>query len=321
MSTSTSTTHRQQIPIAVVGVSTLFPGSTDSRGFWNDILAGKDLITDVPSSHWLIEDYYDPDPKALDKTYAKRGGFMPPVDFDPMEFGVPPSIVPATDSAQILALIVAQKVLDDAAQGQFSTMDRERISVLLGVTSAQELLGNMVSRLQKPVWLKALRESGVPESEAQEICLRIANSYTPWQESSFPGLLGNVVAGRIANRFDLRGTNAVTDAACASSLAAVSMGINELQIGQSDLVITGGVDAMNDIFMYLCFSKTPALSPTGDCRPFSDAADGTMLGEGIAMMALKRLDDAERDGDRVVRPRTADTTACMRPCPQAKRVR
>ncbi|MCU0753541.1 MAG: SDR family oxidoreductase [Xanthomonadales bacterium] len=290
---------RQQIPIAVVGVSTLFPGSTDSRGFWDDILAGKDLITEVPASHWLIEDYYDPDPKAMDKTYAKRGGFLPTVDFDPLEFGVPPNIVPATDSAQILALIVAQKVLDDAAQGQFAHMDRDRISVLLGVTSAQELLGNMVSRLQKPVWLKALRESGVPEAEAQDICLRIANSYTPWQESSFPGLLGNVVAGRIANRFDLRGTNAVTDAACASSLAAVSMGINELQIGQSDLVITGGVDAMNDIFMYMCFSKTPALSPTGDCRPFSDAADGTMLGEGIAMMALKRLEDAERDGDRV----------------------
>ncbi|MFZ4539124.1 SDR family oxidoreductase [Propionivibrio sp.] len=294
-----SKTHRQQTPIAVVGVSALFPGSTDSRGFWTDILAGKDLITDVPASHWLVEDYYDPDPKALDKTYSNRGGFLSPVDFDPLEFGVPPSIVPATDSAQILALIVAQKVLEDAAQGQFSTMDRERISVLLGVTSAQELLGNMVSRLQKPIWLKALRDSGIPESEAQEVCARIASSYTPWQESSFPGLLGNVVAGRIANRFDLRGTNAVTDAACASSLAAVSMGINELQLGQSDLVITGGVDAMNDIFMYLCFSKTPALSPTGDCRPFSDSADGTLLGEGIAMMALKRLDDAERDGDRV----------------------
>ena len=291
--------HRQQIPIAVVGVSALFPGSTDCRGFWNDILAGKDLITDVPASHWLIDDYYDPDPKALDKTYSKRGGFMPAVDFDPLEFGVPPSIVPATDTAQILALIVAQKVLEDAAQGQFANMDRERVSVLLGVTSAQELLGNMVSRLQKPIWLKALRDSGIPESEAQEICTRIANSYTPWQESSFPGLLGNVVAGRIANRFDLRGTNAVTDAACASSLAAVSMGINELQLGQSDLVITGGVDAMNDIFMYMCFSKTPALSPTGDCRPFSDSADGTLLGEGIAMMALKRLDDAERDGDRI----------------------
>ncbi|MEO6573010.1 MAG: beta-ketoacyl synthase N-terminal-like domain-containing protein, partial [Polyangiaceae bacterium] len=294
-----SDSKQRQVPIAVVGASALFPGSSDASGFWSDILAGRDLITDVPATHWLAEDYYDPDPTALDKTYCKRGAFLSPIDFDPMEFGVPPSIVPATDTAQILALIVAQKVLEDAAQGQFATMDRERISVLLGVTSAQELLGSMVSRLQRPVWLKALRESGIPESEAQAVCERIAKSYVPWQESSFPGLLGNVVAGRIANRFDLRGTNAVTDATCASSMAAVSMGVNELCLGQSDLVITGGVDAMNDIFMYMCFSKTPALSPTGDCRPFSDTADGTLLGEGMAMLALKRLEDAERDGDRV----------------------
>ena len=288
-----------QIPIAVVGVSALFPGSSDSRGFWSDILAGRDLITEVPPTHWLAEDYYDPNPAAPDKTYCKRGAFLAPVQFDAMEFGVPPSIVPATDSAQILALIVAQRVLEDASRDQFATMDRERISVILGVTSAQELLGSMVSRLQRPIWVKALRESGIPEAEAQAICDRIASNYVPWQESSFPGLLGNVVAGRIANRFDLRGTNAVTDAACASSMASLSMGLNELQLGQSDLVITGGVDALNDIFMYMCFSKTPALSPTGDCRPFSDSADGTLLGEGLAMIALKRLSDAERDGDHV----------------------
>jgi 3-oxoacyl-(acyl-carrier-protein) synthase len=75
--------------------------------------------------------------------------------------------------------------------------------------------------------------------------------------------------------------------------------MSELHMGHSDLVITGGADTMNDIFMYICFSKTPALSPTGDCRPFSDGADGTLLGEGIGMVALKRLADAERDGDRI----------------------
>src|SRR6202012_3397240 len=126
----------------------------------------------------------------------------------------------------------------------------------------------------------------------------IAKNYVGWQESSFPGLLGNVVAGRIANRFDLRGTNCVTDAACASALSAISMALNELVTGQSDLVIAGGVDTMNDIFMYMCFSKTPALSKTGDCRPFSDAADGTLLGEGMAMLALKRLSDAEAAVER-----------------------
>ncbi|HJL45757.1 MAG TPA: beta-ketoacyl synthase N-terminal-like domain-containing protein, partial [Polyangiaceae bacterium LLY-WYZ-15_(1-7)] len=286
-------------PIAVVGVSTLFPGSVDSRGFWRDILAGRDLITDVPPSHWLIEDYYDPDPKAPDKTYAKRGAFVPEVSFDPMGWGVPPSTVPATDTCQLLALIVAQRVLDDAARGQFDYADRDRMSVILGVTSAQELLGAMVSRLQRPIWTKALREMGLGEDEVQDACERIEAHYTPWQEATFPGVLGNVVAGRIANKLNLGGTNCVTDAACASTFSALSMAVNELRLGSSDVVLCGGADTMNDIFMYLCFSKTPALSKTGDCRPFSADGDGTMLGEGFGMVALKRLEDAERDGDRV----------------------
>ncbi len=289
----------QSNPIAVVGAAAIFPGSVEASGFWNDILAAKDMVTDIPSSHWLIDDYYDPDPAAPDKTYAHRGAFLGDVQFDPLEWGVPPSIVPATDTTQLLALIVAKQVLDDASQGQFKEMDKSRISCILGVTSAQELLGTMVNRLQKPVWVKALREMGYAEAEVQEACQKIADNYVGWQESTFPGLLGNVVAGRIANRLDLGGTNCVTDAACASSFSAASMGINELLLGQSDMVIVGGCDTMNDIFMYMCFSKTPALSKSGDCRPFSDKADGTLLGEGFGMVALKRLADAERDGDRI----------------------
>jgi acyl transferase domain-containing protein len=286
-------------PIAVVGVSALFPGSSDATGFWKDILAGTDLIKDVPPGHWLVEDYYDPDPAAPDKTYAKRGAFLDKVDFDALGWGIPPSTIPATDTSQLLALVVAQKVLEDALREQFETADRSRVSVILGVTSAQELLSSMVSRLQRPVWVKSLRESGLPEDEVTAVCDRIASHYVPWQEATFPGLLGNVVAGRIANRLNLGGTNCVCDAACASSLSALSMAVAELQLGHSDLVISGGVDTLNDIFMYLCFSKTPALSLSGDCRPFSDQADGTMLGEGLGMVALKRLEDAERDGDRI----------------------
>jgi acyl transferase domain-containing protein len=289
----------QRQPIAIVGVSAIFPGSHDANGFWRDILAGKDLLTDVPSTHWRIDDYYDADPAAPDKTYARRGGFLAPMDFDALGWGIPPSTIPATDTSQLLALIAARAVLEDAAREQFETMDRSRISVILGVTSAQELLFSLVSRLQRPVWQKALRETGLPEDEVQAACERIASNYVPWQEASFPGLLGNVVAGRIANRLGLGGTNCVTDAACASSFAAIQMAVNELQLGDSDLVISGGVDTLNDIFMYMCFSKTPALSPSGDCRPFSDQADGTMLGEGLGMVALKRLSDAERDGDRI----------------------
>jgi acyl transferase domain-containing protein len=253
----------------------------------------------VPPSHWLPEDHYDPDPGAPDKLYARRGGFLSRVEFDAAGWGVPPKILRATDTAQLLALIVAEKVLRDAARTRFETMDRSRISIILGVTSALEMIPSLASRLQKPIWVKSMREHGLPEEEVQAICGRIADHYLPWEENSFPGLLGNVVAGRIANRLYLGGTNCVVDAACASALGALTMAAHELYLGESDLVITGGVDALNDIFMFTCFCKTPALSPTGDCRPFSDAADGTMLGEGLGMMALKRLADAERDGDPV----------------------
>jgi acyl transferase domain-containing protein len=286
-------------PIAIVGVAALFPGSTSKEGFWRDIVAGRDLITDVPASHWLIDDYYDPDPKARDKTYAKRGAFLKAIDFDPLAWGVPPSNLAATDASQLLALTVAQQVLEDACGAKLAGLDRDRVSVILGVTSAQQLLGTMVSRLQKPVWQKSLREQGLSEEQVAEACERIASHYVEWQESTFPGVLGNVVAGRIANRLDLGGTNCVTDAACASSFSALSMAVSELRLGQADMVIAGGADTMNDIFMYVCFSKTPALSPSGDCRPFSDKADGTMLGEGLGMFALKRLADAERDGDKI----------------------
>ncbi|CAA9229447.1 MAG: omega-3 polyunsaturated fatty acid synthase subunit, PfaA, partial [uncultured Corynebacteriales bacterium] len=286
------------IPVAVVGLSALLPGSQDVGGFWRTVLSGRDLVTDVPRTHWLVEDYYDPDPAAPDKTYGRRGAFLGPVDFEPLAYGVPPVALPATDTTQLLSLVAAAKVLEDATGGDLSRVDGERTCVVLGA-SVQELYATMTSRQQRPVWRAALRESGVPDELAAAVCDRIAAYYPPWQDATFPGVLSNVISGRIANRFDLHGTNHTTDAACASSFAALSTAVNELALGQADLAITGGVDTLNDISMYMCFSKTPALSPTGDCRPFSAAADGTVLGEGLAMFALKRLADAERDGDRV----------------------
>ena len=285
--------------VAIVGAGALFPGSLTEGRFWQNILEGNDLLSEVPETHWLLDDYYDPDPRTPDRTYANRGGFLPEVDFSPMDFGVPPNIIPATDTAQLLALNIAKRVLEDAAQGDFSHMNRDKISVVLGVASATELVGHMSGRLQRPVWERALKNIGLNQDQVQAFSDEISASYTEWQESTFPGLLGNVVAGRIANRLDLGGTNCVVDAACASSLAALEIGLNELYLGQSDMVITGGVDTLNDILMFMCFSRTTALSPSGDCRPFSDQADGTMLGEGIGMFALKRLEDAERDGDKI----------------------
>jgi polyketide-type polyunsaturated fatty acid synthase PfaA len=287
-----------QVPIAVVGLAALMPGARDTAEFWHNIVAGRDLITEVPPNRWPAEEFYDPDPSTPDTTYSRRGAFLSEIGFDPLAHGLPPSTLAAIDPAQLLGLTVADALLADLDRNLAAPLDRERVSVILG-SSTLSRVGTMDARIQRPLWLKALREQGIEEAQAQEVCNRIAEQYVPWQEDSFPGLLSNVVAGRIANRLDLHGTNCTIDAACASSLAAVSAAVNELALGKADLVVTGGVDVTNNPLMYVCFSKTPALSPTGDVRPFSEDADGTLLGEGLAMLGLRRLDAAERDGDRI----------------------
>ncbi|MGB8945555.1 MAG: beta-ketoacyl synthase N-terminal-like domain-containing protein [Streptomyces sp.] len=289
--------HAQSVPIAVVGIGALLPGARDAEQSWRMILGRQDLITEVPADRWLAQDLLADDQP--DGAYVSRGGFLPRVDFDPVAYGMPPQSLPATDSAQLLSLLVADQVLRDATHGQLDALDRDKVSVILGVTGYLPLAAHMAMRTGRPIWLKAFREAGLPESRAQELCERILEHMVPWQEATFPGLLPNVAAGRIANRFDLHGTNHTTDAACASSFAALTTAIDALTLRRCDLAVTGGTDTVNDELMFTCFSQTPALSPTGDCRPFSDHADGTLLGEGVVMFALKRLADAERDADQV----------------------
>src|SRR5580698_5415635 len=285
--------------IAVVGLGALFPGALGPADFWRNLLAARELIRDVPKGYWLAEDFYDPDPRVTDKVYCKRGAFLDPVDFDPMKYGVPPKLLTSTDTCQLLALMVADQVLRDSFGGRFDHVSRDRVGCVLGVCSGLELVGEMAGRLQRPAFVKTLREHGLPEDEVQAISDAIVSLGPEWNESTFPGLLNNVVTGRIANHFDLGGPNFTTDAACASSFAAVAMASHMLRQNDADLVITGGADTTNDPFTFMCFSKTPALSMSSTCRPFSESSDGTMLGEGIGMLMLKRLADAERDGDRI----------------------
>ncbi len=286
-------------PVAIIGMGCLFPKAASLKDYWRLIFNGIDGISDVPETHWSPADFFDANPEKPDHTYCKRGGFLPKIPFDPMEFGIPPSSLEATDTSQLLGLVAAKMALDDSGYGKGREFNREKTSVILGVTGTQELVIPLGARLGFPKWRAALENSGILPEKADEVISRISDSYVAWQENSFPGLLGNVVAGRISNRLDLGGTNCVVDAACASSMGAINLAVMELQSGRSDMAVTGGVDTLNDIFMHMCFSKTMTLSSTGDARPFSRDADGTVLGEGIGIMILKRLEDAEKDNDRI----------------------
>src|SRR5579871_324142 len=102
------------VKIAIIGLAAICPQARNLSEFWTNILNKTDAITDVPVDHWHVEDYYDPDPDAPDKSYARRGGFIPDIPFDPVEFGIPPNILEVTDVAQLLALLTARQVLIDA---------------------------------------------------------------------------------------------------------------------------------------------------------------------------------------------------------------
>ncbi|MEM6998674.1 MAG: SDR family NAD(P)-dependent oxidoreductase [Pseudomonadota bacterium] len=292
-------------PLAIVGIGCLFPKADNPQEYWTNIREGVDAISDIPETHWNPEDYFDADKTTPDMTYAKRGGFINKQDFNPLLYGLSPNNIEATDTTQLLGMVATRQALIDANYstakdaGDGREFDRDRTSVIMGVTGTLELVIPLGARLGHPIWRKALVDAGVDPETTEDVVQRIADGYVPWQENSFPGLLGNVAAGRIANRFDFGGTNCVVDAACASSLSALHLAALELTSGRVDMAITGGVDTFNDIFMYMCFSKTPALSPTGNSRPFAKEGDGTILGEGIGAVILKRLDDAKKDNDKI----------------------
>ena len=289
----------QKNHIAIIGMASIFPQAKNLQEYWDNIIRKVDCITDVPASRWSVEEYYDPDPKAPDKTYCKRGGFIPDVDFNPLEFGLPPNLLEVTDISQLLALLVAKSAIDDAGYNESRQFNRERTGVVLGVAIGRQLALPLSSRLQYPVWEKVLKSSGLSDADTQKIVEKIKSAYVQWNENAFPGMLANVIAGRIANRLDLGGMNCVVDAACASSLGALQIAISELIEHRSDMMLTGGVDTDNSITAYMCFSKTPAVSPSENVKPFDADSDGMMLGEGVGMFVLKRLEDAERDNDRI----------------------
>ncbi|NOY53204.1 MAG: acyltransferase domain-containing protein, partial [Deltaproteobacteria bacterium] len=272
--------------IAVIGMAAVLPKSGSTREYWKNILNKVEAISEIPSHRWDWHLYFDEDRNAKDRIYSKWGGFLEEMIFDPVRYGMPPKSIKSIDPMQLMALEVARRTLEDAGYGK-GDLDGERASVIIGASGGTGDVGMQYGlRAELPRF-----HGDLPPAVSERL--------PEWTEDSFPGILPNVIAGRIANRLDLRGVNFTTDAACASSMAALYQAVSELVAHRSDFVIVGGVDTAQDPFSFMCFSKTQALSPSGKCRTFDVSADGIVISEGIAMVALKRLDEAERDGDRI----------------------
>ncbi len=276
------------IDIAIIGMAATFAGAPDTARYWSNVVAGVDAITEVPADRWDADRYYDPDAFLNDagrKTPSRWGGFLPEVPFDALAYGIPPTSLASIEPGQLLSLEMAARALADAGYAD-REFDRARTSVVFGAEGGTDLA--------TAYGFRALWQTYVGDLPP------VLDDHLPaYTEDSFPGLLTNVIAGRIANRLDLGGSNYTVDAACASALAAIDVACKELVAGTSDMVLAGGADLHNGVNDFLLFSSVHALSPSGRCRTFDADADGITLGEGVGCLVLKRLEDAERDGDRI----------------------
>lgn len=252
--------------IAVIGVAGQFPAAKNVEEFWSNIVQGRDCISEVPADRWSLEDYFDPDPDAPGKTYSKWMGVVEDVDkFDPLFFNISPLEAEAMDPQQRMALETAWKCLEDAGYAP-SRLAKQKCGVFVGC---------------------AVSDYGFGLDE---------------QEMDGAALVGgsmSILPARISYLLNLQGPCVALDTACSSSLVAIASACDSLVLGSSDVALAGGVSVMAGPSMHLMTSKAGMLSADGKCYTFDQRANGFVAGEGVGMILLKRLSDAEKDGDQI----------------------
>ncbi|MBO2455812.1 polyketide synthase dehydratase domain-containing protein [Actinomadura barringtoniae] len=291
---------------AIVGIGALFPRASGPAEFWRSVEDGVDAIADVPPERWDPGVYYTPtgEEHGADRFYCRRGGFIDDLaSFDPIRFGVMPNVVDATEPDQLLALRVTAEAIADAGGEDRLPGDRSRIGVVFGRGG---YMGVATARLDQRVrtahQLAATLRDVAPELGEEKIAA-IRAAFQDGLGADRPeaaiGLVPSFTAARIANRLDFGGPAYTVDAACATSLLAVEQAAAELAAGRCDVMVAGAVHHTHIATLWSVFTQLRALSPSQRIRPFDRRADGTLISEGTGVVLLKRLADAERDGDRI----------------------
>jgi acyl transferase domain-containing protein len=292
----------QSNDIAIIGMACVLPGAPDAARYWENILHKVNSISDAPPE-WEAELFFEENTKADDRTYCKRGGFLGKLaQFDPFSFGILPNAVDGGEPDHYMALQASQDALKDCGPLDLEKV-KQRTAVIIG-RGTYVNRGNAAA-LQQGVMvesiLRILKQLHPEHTDAElaEIKKQIKSTLPQFNSDTSSGLVPNIITGRIANRLDLMGPNYLIDAACASSLVAVEMAARELRTGNCDLALAGGVNSNTSPVLMMIFSQLGALSHRGQLSSFDKDADGTLLGEGVGMVVLKRLAEAERDGNHI----------------------
>jgi acyl transferase domain-containing protein/phosphopantetheinyl transferase len=290
----------EPLDIAIIGMAGCYAGARNVKTYWQNILNKVYSVSDA-APDWA-QPYLDPDSKASNRIYTAQGGWLHNLaEFDPREFGVMPNAVDGREPDHFLALQNARDALADSGYLD-KPFDHERAGIVLGrgnnTNRGQATLLAHGSLLDQVVELVATVRPDFSADEIDSLREGLRAQLPPFNPEMLPGLIPNITTGIIANRLDLMGPNYIVDAACASSLVAIEHAARELRSGRCDLMLSGGVHAQTPPQTYMIFSQINALA-RDHIRPFQKGANGTLLGEGCGVLVLKRLEDAERDGDRI----------------------
>ena len=266
---TTAVTTRTDEPIAIVAVSCRFPGAPDPEAFWEVLNEGVDAIREVPEDRFDIDEFYDPDPDTPGKTYTRFGGFLDGIDgFDPEFFGISPREAVWIEPQQRLILETVWESLERAGYGP-SALRGSRSGVFVGVAANE--------------YAHLLSAEPIDKIEPYFIT----------------GNALNAISGRVAFALGFEGPAVAVDTACSSSLVAVHQACQALKSGDCDLAVAGGVNVLLSPVTVIAASRARMLSPVGRCKTFDASADGYVRSEGCGILVLKRLGDAQRDGDRI----------------------
>ena len=266
---ATAVTTRTDEPIAIIAVSCRFPGAPNPEAFWDVLSGGVDAIREVPEDRFDIDEFYDPDPEVAGKTYTRFGGFLDGIDgFDPEFFGISPREAVWIEPQQRLMLETVWEGLERAGYSPAS-LRGSRTGVFAGVAANE--------------YAHLLSAESIDKIEPYFIT----------------GNALNAISGRVAFALGLEGPAVAVDTACSSSLVAVHQAVQALHSGDCDLAVAGGVNVLLSPVTVVAASRARMLSPVGRCKTFDASADGYVRSEGCGILVLKRLSDAERDGDRI----------------------
>ncbi|MBN2718614.1 MAG: acyltransferase domain-containing protein, partial [Deltaproteobacteria bacterium] len=292
--------------IAVVGMGCIVPHANNIQQYWENIVSGDMYFKDMPKSLWHLKNFYSEDKSIPEKSYTMAGAFIEDFEFPALKYKMPPANLRGIDPAQLMTVVATEEALEDAGIPFRDPSLTEGITII--GASGVDGFAHSAAFLKRHTFLKYMKpvldKHGVDEATYQKLYDQLTKELDDrghiWNAPvAAVGAIPSSLSNRVAQIFGLRGMNMTVDGACASSFTAIDAACHALMAGDANIAVAGGTDLGTNPPIYVGFSSVNGLSTKGVANPFDHRADGLVIGEGLAIVVLKRLEDALKNGDRI----------------------